>query len=249
MEEQIKAVIDWAKAQPVEGCITGSCLLGYFEGQDVDIFTYGEKSFIALIYAMKYDERFVIQDKLEQWKLDKFLSKDKDDTVKYGILTIKFLYNTCIPVNIILKKNCHNIFSVISSFDMDIICKGYDIKTGKTLDLSENLPDNKTTWNRWNQSYYSGEIWEIGRLLRQTVRCVKYWKRGYDTDLIVKKYLSKLDELIAYENLFNSKDFDEKLKVVKFNAQIVKDIFETWLETHEMTDEELELINAKLKEL
>jgi len=248
MKEFVDEVINWAKEQPIEGCITGSCLLGYFEGQDVDIFCYNEKSTISLIYAMQYDKRFVIQDKLEQWKLNKFLRKN-DDAGKYGILTIKFLYNTCIPVNVVYKKNCHNIFSVISSFDMDIIAKGYDIKTKKSLDLSENLPDNTATWNKWNRSYYSDEIWEISRLLRQVVRCVKYHRRGFNTDLVVKKYLSKLNELLEYENLFNSLEFDEKLKVIKANATIVKDVFQTWLDTHEMSDEEMDLINEKIKEL
>ena len=53
MKEQVEAVVNWAKEQPIEGCITGSCLLGYFEGQDVDIFTYGEKIFY--IYNILYD--------------------------------------------------------------------------------------------------------------------------------------------------------------------------------------------------
>jgi len=249
MEEQIKQIIDWAKKQPVEGCITGSCLLGYFEGQDVDVFAYTEKAFAALIYAMIYDDKFTIQDSLEEWKLNKFLTKDKDGLGKIGILTIKFLYNAAVPVNIVYKRNCTNLFSVISSFDMDIIAKGYDIKTGKSLDLSENLPDKQVTWNKWNTAYYSEEIWEISRLLRQVVRCVKYHRRGFNTDLVVEKYISKLGDLMNFENLFSSAEFDAKLKVTKENAKIVKDIFEVWLQTHEITDEELDLINVKIKEM
>ena len=198
---------------------------------------------------MIHDSRFTIIDGLEKWKLNKFLTKNGDNIGKFGVLTIKFLYNTCIPVNVIVKRGCFNVFSVISSFDLDIICKGYDIKTGRTLDLSENLPDNKATWNKWNNGYYSSEIWDISRLLRQIVRCFKYYKRGYNTDLVVHKYLSKLDELIEFDNLFNSKDFEEKLELTRKNAAIVREICSEWLETHEITEEEIELINEKIKEM
>ena len=52
MKQQIENSIDWIKEQDVDGCITGSCLLDYFEGQDVDVFLYNEKSFTKLFYAM-----------------------------------------------------------------------------------------------------------------------------------------------------------------------------------------------------
>ena len=87
--------------------------------------------------------------------------------------TIKFMYNTCLPVNIILKKGATDIFSVLSSFDMDIICKGWDIETKQFMDLSENLPDNKATWNKWNSRYYNPELWEVSRVLRQLERCFR----------------------------------------------------------------------------
>ena len=40
MREQIDNAIALIKQQDINGCITGSCLLDYFQGQDIDIFVY-----------------------------------------------------------------------------------------------------------------------------------------------------------------------------------------------------------------
>lgn len=249
MKEQVQEVIKWIKEQPIKGCITGSCLLDYFEGQDVDIFAYDEKSFIKLLFAMEHNEMFQILDPLEKWKWEQYRDKDQATFYKFGLVTIKFTYNTCIPVNIILKKHCKDIFSVISSFDMDIICKGYDIQTKQTLDLSENLPDKKATWNKWNTAFYSTEIWQISRILRQLERCFKYYRRGYDTDLLVEKYIELIDKVQDYNSIFESSNFNDKLDVTKANTMIVKQICELWLKTHEITDEQIELLKVKMKEI
>jgi hypothetical protein len=249
MKENIEKVIEWIKRQPVKGCITGSCLLDYFEGQDIDVFLYDEKQFSKLLFAMYYSEDFTILDPLEKWKCEQYINNPSSDFKKFGLTTIKFHYNTCVEVNIIVKKNCHNIFSVLSSFDMDIISKGYDIQTKKYLDLSENLPGKKATWNKWNTSYYSFEIWEISKVLRQLQRCFKYHNRGYNTDLVVEKYIELIDEIQNFDNIFSSKNFDETLKVKKHNTKVLKDICKVWLETHTISDKQIELIKEKIKEI
>lgn len=248
MKEQINNVIEWLKEQPIKGCITGSCLLDYFEGQDVDIFVYDEKSFTKLLFAMHHNPMFTILDPIEKWKFQQYIDKNQDNFYKFGLVTIKFTYNTCIPVNIIVKKNCRDIFSVMSSFDMDIIAKGYDIETKQYLNLSENL-DKKATWNKWNTAFYSSEIWQISRILRQLERCFKYYKRGYDVDEVVKKYIELIGKLQDFTNIFDSENFTEKLKITKDNTAIVKQICELWLETHEITDEQIELLKIKTKEI
>lgn len=249
MKENIDNAIQWLKKQPVKGCITGSILLGEFENQDIDIFVYDEKSFTKLLYAMHYDNMFHILDPLEQWKFDQQTTKNYDNFQKFGLCTIKFKYNTCLDVNVILKKQCTNIFSVLASFDMDIIAKGYDIQSEQYLDLSENKDTKIATWNKWNTSYYSGEIWQVSRLLRQLMRCFKYHDRGYNTDLVVKKYMSLVDTVQDYENIFNSDSFSETLKLRKTNTKIVKDICKIWLKEHKLTEKNLELMKTKIKEL
>jgi len=249
MKEHIDEVVQWLKEQPIKGCITGSCLLDYFEGQDVDIFVYDEKSFAKAIFAMHHNDMFNILDPMEKWKFDQYINKNEKTFFKFGLVTIKFTYNTCVPVNIILKKNCTNIFSVLSSFDMDIISKGYDIETKQYLDLSENKGKKVATWNKWNTVFYSNEIWQISRILRQLERCFKYHRRGYNTDALVQKYIELIQRLQDYHSIFNSDNFNEKLKVTQRNTLIVKQLCELWLETHEITDEQLELLKVKIKEI
>lgn len=249
MKEQIDNAIDWLKEQDIKGCITGSCLLDYFEGQDIDCFVYDEKSFNKLLFAMHHNNMFTILDPLEKWKFEQYINKNNSTFYKFGLITIKFNYNTCVEINVILKKKCNDIFSVLSSFDLDIICKGYDIETKQYLDLSQNLPDKKTTWNRWNTTYYSDEIWAISRVLRQLNRCFKYHKRGYNTDEVVEKYVELLEKLQKYESIFSADTFNEKLKATQENTIIVKQICEVWLETHEISDEQMQLLEQKTREI
>lgn len=248
MKEQIDKVIEFLKEQPVKGCITGSSLLGYFEGQDVDIFTYDEKSFTKLLFALHHNPSFIIMNKLEKWKFDQHIDKPQSYSKKGFVQTIKFTYNTCIDVNVILKKEATDIFSTLSSFDMDIIAKGYDIETKQFLDLSEKK-DKIATWNKWNTAFYSSEIWQINRILRQLERCFKYHKRGYNVDAVVQKYIELIETLQEFTNIFDSENFTEKLKITKVNTAIVKEICEIWLETHEITDEQIKLMKEKIKQI
>lgn len=248
MKEQIEDAIAFIKNQDIKGCITGSSLLDYFEGQDVDIFVYDEKSFIKLLFAMHHNALFNILDPVEEWKFKQYINKNESTFFKFGLITIKFYYNTCVPINIILKKKCSDIFSVLSSFDMDIICKGYDIETKQYLNLSENLKKT-ATWNKWNTSFYSEEIWQISRILRQLERCFKYYNRGYNVDEVVIKYIELIDKIQIFSNIFESENFDEKIKITKKNTAIVKEICQLWLKTHTITEKEIELLKLKIKEI
>lgn len=191
MQQQIENLILWIKQQPIKGCITGSALLDYFPDshQDVDVFVYDEKSFNKLLFAMHHNDMFQILDPMENWKFERFINVEEKTFTKHGLVTIKFTYNTCVDANIILKRNCNNIFSVLSSFDLDIITKGFDIATQQYLDLTGNSTATKVAnYNKWNPAFLSEEIWQISRVLRQLERCFKYHKRGYNTDAVV--YLS-----------------------------------------------------------
>lgn len=254
MKEQIENAIEWLKKQDIEACITGSTFLEINPewNQDVDVFCYSEKSFTKLFYAMYHSNMFTILDKLEIWKADMFMNKDSFNGNKHvsGVQTIKFMYNTCIPINIILKKNCTNIFSVLSSFDIDIICKGYDLKTKEYLDLSGDSQQTKlANYNKWNPAFQSNEVWSVSRILRQLERCFKYYKRGYNTDSVIRKYIELINTLQEFQSVFSSENFNEKLKITQQNTLIIKQICELWLTTHEITDEQLELLKSKVKEI
>jgi hypothetical protein len=253
MKEHIDNVITWLKnthtpEYNVRGCITGSCMLDYFEDQDVDLFVYDEASLRNIFYKMYFNDMFQILDKKEKWKFEEYINSTFDK--KPFVYTVKFMYNTCIPVNIILKKNCNSIFQTLASFDLDIVAKGYDLETKQYLDLTNGSTETKiASWNKWNTSYYNPKLWEASKLLRQIGRVVKYYKRGYNTDPLAIKYIQLINEIQSYQNIFDSESFSVKLKIKKENTKIVKQICEVWLDTHEITDEQLELLNKKIKEI
>jgi len=241
MKENIKLAIEWLKEQPVRGVITGSCMLGYFDGQDVDIFVYDEKSFNKLIFAMYHSPKFQIK---------RYIDHTYDNYHKVGLLTLKFYFNTCIPVNVILKKSFNNIFGILSSFDLNIIAKGYDLETKQYLDLSGDSSTTKICdWNKWNTTFYDPEMWEVNKLLRLLERLFKYHKRGYNTDAVALKYISLIDEILKLQDIFNSANYTEKLKVNKENLKVIKMICNKWLDTHEITEEQTELLKLKIREL
>lgn len=250
MKEQINNLVEYIKTINIKGCITGSCMLDYFENQDVDVFCYNEKSFTKLYYTLRLDPMFQILDKLELWKANSFEEKNFDSKGFSGITTIKLMYNTCVPVNIILKKSATSIFNVLSSFDMNIIAKGYDLETKQYLDLSDGSQITKiANFNKWNPAFQSTEIWQISRILRQIERLVKYHKRGYNTDAVALKYIDMINTLQEYESIFNSENFNDKLKITQSNTLIVKKICEEWIKTHEISEEALVILQQKIREI
>jgi len=252
MKEQQQKLIDYIKTIQVKGCITGSCLLpDYYEKSDVDIFLYDSASFIKLYYTLRLNPMFTILDPLELWKASMIETKDFVNNKHHtGVTTIKLVFNTCIDINIILKKNCTNIFSVLSSFDMDLISKGYDLESKQYLDLSGDSVSTKiVNFNKWNPAFQSTEIWSISRILRQLERCFKYYNRGYNTDAVINKYIELINTLQEFQSVFNSENFNEKLKVTQENTLIIKRLCELWLKTHEITDEQIQLLKTKIKEI
>ena len=147
---------------------------------------------------------------------------------------------------IIFKKNCTNIFSVLSSFDINIICKGYDLKTKEYLDLTTN-PGKIASWNKWNPAFQNTEIWSVSRILRQLERCFKYYKRGYNTDAVIHKYIELINTLQEFQSVFSSENFNEKLKITQENTLVIKQLCQLWLTTHEITDEQLEFLLQDLE--
>ena len=141
-------------------------------------------------------------------------------------------------------------YGVLSSFDMNLICVAYDIQTRQTLDLSG---DSHTTrivdWNRHNTTFYEPELWEMARILRQLVRVFKYNKRKFDVDLMVLKYISIINEIQNFQNIFNSEEFTESLRIRKENTKLVKEICNRWLETHTITEDEKKLLQETIKML
>lgn len=227
MQEQINAAIELLKKQDIQGCITGSCLLDYFPGQDIDVFVYSETDLNKILFYMKYNPLFQILDPLEKYKFDEYINKGKSSLYKIGLITIKFKYNLSVDVNIVFRKTNNNIFDVISNFDISLICKGYDIKTGKTLDLSDYNNDKVGTWNCWNKSFYNPDMWDCKRFMRQFERVIKYEQRGYNLESVTDKYIELVDQMLELEDIYKT---------------------EKGHEFYTKTRKEFELISAILKE-
>jgi len=154
MKIQINNAITFLKEQKVNACIAGSCLLDFFPDQDIDLFLYDKSSFIKMYYTLKFNQMFQILDPIQQWSSGN-LEDDVDRQFrKRGIVSIKFTYNTCVVINLVWKDGATNIYGVLSSFDISIICKGYDLLTKKELDLTEGTTITKiATWNIYNPKF------------------------------------------------------------------------------------------------
>lgn len=260
MRKQIDNAINWFKeakilGKPINGCITGSSLLGeYWEGMDIDVFVYTPQEFINILWKLYYDEMFTFPKESEKWKMGRYTTNENWVKASYkygGVSSIKFLYNTCININIIYKNTLNNIFDILASFDMDIIAKGYDLANKKYLDLGdeEGRKNKIADINVWKEGYKKIDIWSARNILRQFTRIVKYYNRGYNTDKVALAHINIIDNILKESNIHNSKAFEEILDRAQHNFKIVKRIIELWLEEHSITEKELNLIDEKLKEV
>ena len=252
METQFNNALEYLKTlEDIDGCITGSSMIGYMEGQkqDIDVFCYSQASFIKLLYTLHFNPMFLILDKVEQWKFSDYTKSAYNGSIKkFGLITIKMTYNLSVEVNIIFKEKANNIFSILASFDMSIICKAYDLKTKKYLDLSEGTIETKIVkWNRWNNSYYDVSPWSLSRICRQLTRVKKYQNRGFELTEMLLKYKEVINNMIFYENIFDSVKVAEKVDTIKHNGKILIEILDLWLEKGTITDKEEELLIQTVK--
>jgi hypothetical protein len=243
MREQINNALELLKKQDVNGCITGSVLLDYFEGADIDVFVYDKSSFNKLLFFMHYNPLFNILDPLEQHKFNEYINEDKSSLDSIGLITIKFKYNLCIDVNVVFKKFHKNIFDVLSNFDLDIIANGYDIKTGNYLSL-RTTTGLEGTWNRWNTSYYKCNLWSCKRLLRQFSRVVKYTERGYNLDSVTDKYISLIEEILDKDNIYKTEKGTIFYEKTQKEFEIVLKILQVWKVEKKMSPENLMVLQT-----
>jgi len=249
MEKLTQEAVNWVKNLNVSGCLSGSCLLNYFEGQDVDLFCYTEKAYAEVLWAMYWNPLFHINDPLEQWKFDQWrVKRDDGGLKKWGIQTSKFKYNMAIDMNVIYKKYHHTAFDVAASFDMDVVAKAYDLQTKQILDLTGGA-SKIAKWNIWNPNFRDVSIWDVKKIMRQFGRVVKYHNRGINTDNVTLKYIEFLEENLQYNNLWESVKVEEKIKTFDENVPILIKRLKRWLKEHDMSQEELDKMKQLIKKL
>jgi hypothetical protein len=221
--DKVKSAIELVKTLPIDGCITGSCLLPGFDPEswgttpDVDVFCFGEGELITAIdlaqYALKMEPGSGTERsrKQEEWKLARL--KQAGLNYKIGVTTYKF-YCEGVILNFTFKQRKHqgrwipilDTPGILQSFDMSIVMQGYDIKHHVTYDMRVGDP-NIAIPNPLRD--HDCVMWTVAKWVRQFDRVVKYYNRGFDTRPMAKFYLDMIDECIAAGCLFDSEESQE----------------------------------------
>lgn len=246
LKEKISRAIEVLKTLPINGCITGSCLLPVFEPDewgstpDVDVFVYGETELVRAVtiaqYALDMTPGTGSQRSKEQeeWKLNRLF--ENGVSYKIGITTYKFFCDGVV-INFTFKqmKNHGRWAPIISapevlrSFDMSILMQGYDIKQHVFYDMrGEDVFVARPNPLR-NQDCV---MWTVQKWIRQFDRVVKYYGRGYDTRPMAKFYLEMIDQCIEVGCLFDSSESNELFESMSKEFLEKRAVIADWYDEH-----------------
>lgn len=247
INHKIKATIEMLKGTDIHGCITGSCMLdmdfeSWAETPDIDVFTYTENQELYAIDLLMLEHGFEPLNKGERWKIERI--KDRGMQKKAVLTTVK-LVRDGIVVNITYKNNKTNLLSVLSSFDMSIIMKGFDIETKVMMDLRTKndgfVPEDPL--KKWSSDpmvavpnplrkqdvdMYGVEMW-----VRQWDRVLKYWSRGFDTRPMAKFYVDSINRIIDDGALFTTDKSQSAYQLFVDTYIPLRDKMSAWLEAKE----------------
>lgn len=246
IREKVASTIELVKTLPLDGCITGSCLLPGFDPEgwgtmpDIDVFVFGEDELVSAIemarHALKMEpgsgtERSRQQ---EEWKLDRL--KQAGLNYRLGITTYKFFHDGVILNFTFKQRKFHGRWvpildtpGVLQSFDMSIVMQGYDIKHHVLYDL--RVGDPKVAIPNPLRDH-DCVMWTVAKWVRQFDRVVKYYNRGFDTRPMAKFYLDMIDECINTGCLFDSEESQEAFE--SFSKEFIEkraDIAD-WYDAH-----------------
>lgn len=248
-KDKIARAINVIKTLDINGCITGSVFLPNFDPDmwgtkpDIDVFVYSKEDLIHAIDIVMYDlkmkpgkgtKRSADQ---ELWKLRRLHEWGLNH--KIGITTYTFNCDG-IMINITYKQTKRqgrwepliNCPSVLMSFDMSIVMRGYDIQSHVMFDLRpEDVPVTTAVPNPLRK--HDCMMWTVAKWIRQFDRVIKYYDRGFDTRPMARFYLEMIDECIEAGCLFDSEEsqnaFNSFSKEFLEKRAVIKD----WLDEHE----------------
>lgn len=246
LKEKVAAAIELVKTLPIDGCITGSCLLPNFDPEgwgttpDIDVFVFGENELVSAIEIARHGlgmtpgkgtER---TRKQEEWKLNRL--KQVGLNYKLGITTYTF-YCDGVMLNLTFKqRKFHGRWipildtpGVLQSFDMSIVMQGYDIKHHVLYDMRTGDP-NIATPNPLRD--HDCVMWTVAKWVRQFDRVVKYYNRGFDTRPMAKFYLDMIDECIEAGCLFDSEESQEAFESFSKEFLEKRATIADWYEAH-----------------
>ena len=231
---KITSAIELIKTLPIDGCITGSCLLPDFDPDgwgttpDIDVFVFGESELVSAIelarHALKMEPGSGTERsrKQEEWKLSRLRQAGLNR--KIGITTYKFWCDGVILNFTFKQRQFHGRWvpildtpGVLQSFDMSIVMQGYDIKHHVTYDM--RVGDPKVAIPNPLRDH-DCVMWTVAKWVRQFDRVVKYYNRGFDTRPMAKFYLDMIDECIDAGCLFDSEESQEAFE--SFSKEFVE---------------------------
>lgn len=245
-KEKIASAIKLLKTMPIDGCITGSCMLPNFDPDswgttpDIDVFVFGENELVSSIelarHALKMTpgsgtERSRQQ---EEWKLDRLRQAGLNR--RLGITTYKFWHDGVILNLTFKQRKFHGRWipildtpGVLQSFDMSFVMQGYDIKHHVLYDMRVGDP-NVAVPNPLRDHDYV--MWTVAKWVRQFDRVVKYYNRGIDTRPMAKFYLEMIDKCIDAGCLFDSEESKEAFESFSQEFLEKRATIADWYESH-----------------
>lgn len=246
LKDKIDCLIKVLKCQPIDGCITGSCMLPGFDPDgwgttpDVDVFVFSESGLIRAIDIAMYKLGMTPgtgtprSQAQEEWKLKQLERNGLNRRI--GITTYKF-HHDGVMLNITHKMRraegrwvpLASTADVLQSFDMSIVMQGYDIMNHVTYDMRVGDPYVAIP-NPLRD--HNCVMWTVAKWVRQFDRVVKYYGRGFDTRPMARFYLDMIDECIEVGCLFDSEESKEAFasfsdEFLEKRAQIAD-----WYEAH-----------------
>ena len=249
INEDIQKTIDLLKTSDINGCITGSSMIGadydtWERIPDVDLFVYNEKQLLHAVDKLMMVYDYNPATKGEAWKIERIGNRN---TQKHMALqTVKLKRNDSdVIINVSWKDKRDNLFAVLSSFDMSIIMIGYDIPNKVHLDLRVGWPGMvvEDVYGKWSKSVnvavpnplrkqdtdmYGTKMW-----VRQFDRCIKYWDRGFDTRPMAEFYIGLINKVIEDGQLFESEASEEAYQAFCDEFVPVRENMKQWLEGKE----------------
>lgn len=247
--ENIKETVELLKELPINGCISGSCMIPdadfdtWDSCPDVDVFVYSEMQLLfvstMLTAAYGFEPLNAAEEQKLEWLRDSGMNK------KASLTTVKLKNDRDVIVNLTYKKFKNNVVSILASFDQTCIMVGYDIPFGWGIDMRTSdvkiFDDRNDRWShdpkvskpnpmrKQDADRYTAAQW-----VRQFDRVIKYWNRGIDTRPMARFYIDLVDDIVERGVKFKNSEKDVQ-GFEEFVALYVplRDRMEQWLQDKE----------------
>lgn len=235
MNKEIKDTIELLKHTGIRGCITGSSMLDedfdtWEEAPDVDVFVFSAEQLVYAIDMLEFKYGFTPLNNGEQWKIDRIRWKGIQKNA--SLQTVKMVGPYDVIVNLTWKYGKTTLADVLASFDMTIIMKGFDIRNGYTLDLTDVCGSKRVAspnpMREQDCDMYGTEMW-----VRQFSRVIKYWNRGYDTRPMARFYVELINGVIEKGQLFSTDKSEQVYRDFVETYEPLRDKMVQWLEEKE----------------